>query len=108
MQMQVLSDSLNRDRDRQLMLERSLKEADLSELVEASARVSPTDPTRLTAVEQLEATRRRRNRLLTSFRVDVARLEWLVHPRADRRELRCRRAHDHRDDVAAECRLLLE
>ena len=35
MQMQVLADSLNRDRERQLLLERSLKDTSLSELLDA-------------------------------------------------------------------------
>jgi polysaccharide chain length determinant protein (PEP-CTERM system associated) len=54
MQMQVLADSLNRDRERQLVLERSLKDANLSELVEARERVDAADPAKLTAREQLE------------------------------------------------------
>ncbi len=54
MQMQVLADSLNRDRDRQLMLERSLKEANLSEVMEARARVTAADTSRLTTAERLE------------------------------------------------------
>jgi polysaccharide chain length determinant protein (PEP-CTERM system associated) len=54
MQMQVLADSLNRDRDRQLMLERSLKDASLSELIEARAPLAPADTSKLTATEQLE------------------------------------------------------
>ena len=58
MQMQALADSLNRDRDRQLVLERSLKDVNLTELIEAGAptraRVAPADTSRLTATEQLE------------------------------------------------------
>ena len=54
MQMQVLADSLNRDRDRQLALERSLKEANLSELIETRARRGAADPSTPTAIEQLE------------------------------------------------------
>src|SRR5205823_382933 len=38
----------------------------------------------------------------------VARLERLEHPRAHRRELRRRPAHDHRDDRAAICGLRLD
>ena len=54
MQLQALTDGLNRDRDRQLMLERSLKDASLGELIEGGARVAPEDPSRLSAGEQLE------------------------------------------------------
>jgi polysaccharide chain length determinant protein (PEP-CTERM system associated) len=58
MQMQVLVDSLNRDRDRQLVLERSLKDANLAAFVEGGAparpRPEPTDSAKLTAAEQLE------------------------------------------------------
>jgi polysaccharide chain length determinant protein (PEP-CTERM system associated) len=58
MQMQVLVDSLNRDRDRQLVLERSLKEANLVAFVDggapARARAESSDPSKLTAAEQLE------------------------------------------------------
>ncbi len=53
MQLQVLADSLNRDRDRQLVLERSLKDANLSALMENGAR-GGADPSALTAAEQLE------------------------------------------------------
>ena len=53
MQLQVLADSLNRDRDRQLILERSLKDANLSALMERGAR-GGADPSALTAAEQLE------------------------------------------------------
>ena len=54
LQMQLVADSLNRDRDRQLLLERSLKEATLSELVQTRARVPSADTSTLTAAEQLE------------------------------------------------------
>ena len=57
-QMQVLADSLNRDRERQLELEHSLKDANLIGLIEAGtptrARVAPADTSKLTATEQLE------------------------------------------------------
>lgn len=54
MQIQVLAESLNRDRDRQLALERSLKEANLSELIDSRARRGAADTSTLTATEQLE------------------------------------------------------
>jgi polysaccharide chain length determinant protein (PEP-CTERM system associated) len=54
MQIQVLADSLNRDRDRQLMLDRSLKDADLSELIETRTPVASADAPKRTATEQLE------------------------------------------------------
>jgi polysaccharide chain length determinant protein (PEP-CTERM system associated) len=52
MQLQVLTDSLNRDRDRQLMLERSLREADLGDPVDDGPASGET-PAR-TAAAQLE------------------------------------------------------
>jgi polysaccharide chain length determinant protein (PEP-CTERM system associated) len=54
MQMQLVADSLNRDRDRQQLLERSLKEATLSALVQARVPVPSADTSKLTAAEQLE------------------------------------------------------
>src|SRR5215203_7161521 len=42
------------------------------------------------------------------LRVEVARLEGLVHPRQDGRQLRRRGAEDDRDDVPAVSRLLLQ
>jgi polysaccharide chain length determinant protein (PEP-CTERM system associated) len=54
MQLQLLADSLNRDRDRQLGLERSVKDANLTEVLDARARVAPGDPSKLTPDEQLE------------------------------------------------------
>ncbi len=54
MQLQVLADSLNRDRDRQLMLERSLKDA-RPQRADGSARApASADASTLTAAEQLE------------------------------------------------------
>lgn len=54
MQLQALADSLNRDRDRQLMLERSLKDANLSALIDARGPgAAPADPSTLTVTEQL-------------------------------------------------------
>jgi len=57
MQLQALTDALNRDRDRQLVLERSLKDANLTAALEASSptrgRAVPADPSKLSAAEQL-------------------------------------------------------
>ena len=53
LQIQVLAESLNRDRDRHLALERSLKDSNLSELIESRTRRS-ADASTLTAAEQLE------------------------------------------------------
>lgn len=52
MQMQVLAESLNRDRERHLLLERSLAEATL-EATAARAEKAPADASRLTSGEQL-------------------------------------------------------
>ena len=58
MQMQVLADSLNRDRDRQLALERSLKDVNLTELIDAGAaaraRGAAPDLSKSAATERLE------------------------------------------------------
>jgi polysaccharide chain length determinant protein (PEP-CTERM system associated) len=54
MQLQMLAESLNRDREKQLALERSLKDASLSQLIDARPRQVPADPSTLTAAEQLE------------------------------------------------------
>ena len=49
----MLVDSLNRDRDRRLLLERSIKDTEL-ELTEVRSRRTPADASTLTAAEQLE------------------------------------------------------
>ena len=57
LQLQVLAESLNRDRDRQLMLERSIKDGELAERIDApTARVEPTGAgtPALSAAQQLE------------------------------------------------------
>lgn len=54
LQIQVLSDSLNRDRERQLMLERALKDARLTELIESRGRKASDDVSKLTTSGQLE------------------------------------------------------
>lgn len=54
MQLQMLAESLNRDREKQLALERSLKDASLSQLIDSRPRQVPADPSTLTATEQLE------------------------------------------------------
>jgi polysaccharide chain length determinant protein (PEP-CTERM system associated) len=54
LQLQMLTESLNRDRERQLALERSIKDASLTELIDQRPREAPADPSKLTAAEQLE------------------------------------------------------
>ena len=82
MQLQVLADSLNRDRDRQLMLERSLKDANLTALVEGGARAGAVaDPSALTAAEQLErgeATLKDLQSTLTAQHPDVVTMRQAV------------------------------
>lgn len=77
MQLQVLADSLNRDRDRQLMLERSLKDANLSALVEGGARAvaDPSAPTAAEQVERAEATLRDMQSTLTAQHPDVVTMK---------------------------------
>jgi polysaccharide chain length determinant protein (PEP-CTERM system associated) len=54
MQLQMLVESLNRDRERQQVLERSIKDASLSALIDQRPRETPADPATLTAAQQLE------------------------------------------------------
>jgi len=85
MQLQALADSLNRDRDRQLVLERSLKDANLTETIEASSptrgRAAPADVSRLAAAEQLEraeATLKDMQSTLTAQHPDVVSLKQTI------------------------------
>jgi polysaccharide chain length determinant protein (PEP-CTERM system associated) len=85
MQMEALADSLNRDRDRQLVLERSLKDANLTELIEAGAptraRVAPADTSKLTATEQLEraeAALKDRRSTLTELHPDIVVMKQTI------------------------------
>lgn len=52
-QLQLATDSLNRDRERQLLLERSLQDANLEALT-TRAVAAPADPSQRSATEQLE------------------------------------------------------
>jgi polysaccharide chain length determinant protein (PEP-CTERM system associated) len=54
LQLQVVAESLNRDRDRQLALERSIKDANLAELLEKPAKAEPAGTATPTAAQQLE------------------------------------------------------
>ena len=54
LQLQALADALNRDRDRQLALERSLKDASLSTLIELRVPTASNDTAKASAAEQLE------------------------------------------------------
>jgi polysaccharide chain length determinant protein (PEP-CTERM system associated) len=81
MQMQVLADSLNRDRDRHLMLERSLKDATLSTLMEARARVGAGDTSNPTATERLaraEAALKDMQSTLTEQHPDIVTMKQTI------------------------------
>jgi polysaccharide chain length determinant protein (PEP-CTERM system associated) len=85
MQIQVLADSLNRDRDRQLMLERSLKEASFAGLIEAAAPVRPratpaegSNPTASEQLERAEATLKEMRSTLTEQHPDIVALKQAV------------------------------
>ena len=55
LQLQVVAESLNRDRDRQLALERSIKDASLAELLEKPAKVEPAGTATPTARNSSES-----------------------------------------------------
>jgi polysaccharide chain length determinant protein (PEP-CTERM system associated) len=84
MQLQAMADSLNRDRDRQLTIERALKEGRLSELLEAGPR-SAAAPAAATsppsAAEQLaraEASLKDMQQSLTAQHPDVVALQQTI------------------------------
>jgi polysaccharide chain length determinant protein (PEP-CTERM system associated) len=81
MQMQLLVDSLGRDRDRQLILERSLKDAKLGELVESRAPAASGNAPRLTAADDLaraEATLKEMQSSLTEQHPDVVAMKHKI------------------------------
>ena len=97
MQLQVLEDSLTRDRDRQLTLERALKDATLADLVEAAG-TGPSraggDPSKESVKEQLdhaEATLKALQSSLTAEHPDVIQLKQTIA------DLRVRAQSEHAD-----------
>ena len=85
MQIQTLAESLNRDRDRQLVLERSLKDVKLTELVEAGgatpARASSADTAAPSVADQLrraEAALKDMQSTLTEQHPDVVALKRTI------------------------------
>ena len=81
MQLQVLTDSLNRDRDRHLMLERSIKDASLGELIDDDGRLASGETSKLTAAEQLaraESALRDLHATLTEQHPDVVTMTQTV------------------------------
>jgi polysaccharide chain length determinant protein (PEP-CTERM system associated) len=80
-QLQVLADSLNRDRDRQLMLERALKDASLTDPRDAGAGAARAAGAPLTAAEQLqkaEAALRDMHSTLTEHHPDVVAMKGIA------------------------------
>jgi polysaccharide chain length determinant protein (PEP-CTERM system associated) len=67
MQMQALTDSLNRDRDRQLALERSIKDATLAELAPPPPREEAANSSTPSAVQQLERAEATLKQMLTTM-----------------------------------------
>jgi polysaccharide chain length determinant protein (PEP-CTERM system associated) len=79
-QLQTLADSLNRDRDRQLTLERAVKDANL-ELVDARMRAVVADTPKQTAGDQLgqaEAALEEMRRTLTERHPDVITMKQTI------------------------------
>jgi polysaccharide chain length determinant protein (PEP-CTERM system associated) len=80
MQLQVLTDALNRDRDRQLILERSIKDASLDELIAGSGHGAPADAPSLTAteLERAEASLRAMQSTLTEQHPDIRAMKQTI------------------------------
>jgi len=79
LQLQVVAESLNRDRDRQLALDRSIKDAGLAELLEKPAKAEATvgtaaTPTAAQQLERAEAALKRLQTTLTDQHPDVVAL----------------------------------
>jgi polysaccharide chain length determinant protein (PEP-CTERM system associated) len=98
MQLQVLTDSLNRDRDRQLMLERSIKDASLDDLIEGGGHGAAADASRLTAteIERAEASLRAMQSTLTEQHPDIVTMKQTIA------QLRRRAEAESADGIAAE------
>jgi polysaccharide chain length determinant protein (PEP-CTERM system associated) len=112
MQLQVLADSLNRDRDRQLVLERSLKDASAAELIESHApayiRTASAEGAAPTAADELaraERTLADMQSTLTPQHPDMVSMRQTVaalQKRAEAQQLRESDSHDA--DAAASLR----
>jgi protein tyrosine kinase modulator len=89
-QMQVLADSLNRDRERQLLLERSIKDASLSELIDARSRAAGGDSLAQTAGDQLqraEAALEEMRSTLTEQHPDIVALKQTISELRKRKDI---------------------
>jgi protein tyrosine kinase modulator len=103
MQMQVLADSLNRDRERQLLLERSLKDTSLSELLDARTRVAVADASKPTAGDQLqraEAALEDMRSTLTEQHPDIVAMKQTISELRKRKEAESVR-HDEPSGASA-------
>jgi len=82
MQLQMQSEALNRERERQLTLERSLNEASSAEAATAASTIrAATDPAKATAADQLERARRTLGEMqstLTAQHPDVVALKQTI------------------------------
>jgi polysaccharide chain length determinant protein (PEP-CTERM system associated) len=104
-QLQLLADSLNRDRDRLLGLERSVKDANLSEVLDARGRAAPADPSKLTPHEQLEraeASLKDLQSMLTEQHPDVVTMKQTIAELRQHAEGERRRRAESADVSAAE------
>jgi polysaccharide chain length determinant protein (PEP-CTERM system associated) len=106
MRMQMQSDALNRDREHQLALERSLHEASAAELADAptTSRAASADAAKPTAAEQLEHARRTRDDMqgtLTAQHPDVVALEQTIAELARRADAERDRPANSPDAAAA-------
>jgi polysaccharide chain length determinant protein (PEP-CTERM system associated) len=94
LQLQALTDSLNRDRDRQLLLERSIKDVNLTELVEAPKREEAAGTSAPSAAQQLEraeAALRQLQATLTEQHPDIVAMRQTIadlRQRAERESVR--------------------
>jgi polysaccharide chain length determinant protein (PEP-CTERM system associated) len=105
MQLQVLSDSLNRDRDRHSMLERSIRDASVGELIEDSGAAAPADASKLTAAEQLEraeAALKNMQATLTEQHPDIVSLKGTITQLRTRARIESALPAESRDVSAAE------
>lgn len=96
MQLQMVTESLNRDRERQLVLERSIKDASLSHLIDAATAArpretaAPADPSTLSASEQLhraEAALKVMRSTMTDRHPDVVAMKQTIVELRERAEI---------------------
>lgn len=111
MQLQMLTESLNRDRERQLVLERSIKDASLSNLIDAARpreAAAPADPSTLSVSEQLhraEAALEVMRSTMTDRHPDVVAMKQTIVELRERAEMMSARQVALGEATSAEDRL---